>query len=442
LLLPLKVLLVLPEVVDPELGDTRVVDFINQFRAIDWGGKVEIDLLEKPTLRSLGKAVLKPYHVIHFTAHAGWMEHSRQYGIVMENEDGGKDPVSAEDLAIRLVTLMACSSSRTEKNGSRTPFSGLATHLLQTGVPAVIGTQFSITVNAALTFSEACYEHLALGHNLMLATNEGRRAIHQEMRSLEWLVPVLYSRLEDDRLFDPSPRLFINNFSSQLDLVKLLRENKYTEVLDVYPYFKGERSADWPTLYKRFWALQNSMDSHQPVLIEGKARLSIFLALGYVLSQPSRFQLYYRQLNAKTECEELWSTRVEGEPERRLTEWEAGTPGAPDLVVTLSVTAPVEPQATALIRKEISFGNWLHLASFDVGRKAMENGRDSAKLARDIAQDIRDLGQQYEKVHLFLAAPSAFALVLGHYLNACGKIQVYEHQNQGYAPSFLLGGEW
>ncbi len=448
LTLPLKILVVLANPKQEGLADIQPEDFRQSLESIDWKDKVQLDFLETPTLRALGKKALEPYHIIHFAAHGGYMQDT--WGLALERADGTIDKVSAEDLAatlgpalghLRLVTLISCNSARLSKGDDSDTSNSVAAALVRMGVPAVIGTQFAISVSAAQTFTEALYGRMGAGDNLLSAVDEGRRAVHQTQPGFEWIVPVLYSRLENDRLFNPPPRIYLNTFADDLDPKKLLEENANTHIMNLSPYFTDARNANWPRIIKLLWKLQNRLPPKASLVVEGKSRLSVFTALGYVLSQPSGFRLWVKQPNASTEGTELWTTEARDvttiQPD--ITPPEADSK---DLIITLSVSASVDEQVTAFSRQnDLADAARLKISPPQgPGRTALPDGRVALALARGTAFAIRKYAQTYERVHLFIAAPSGFALFLGHHLNACGVIQLYEHLNPGYVPSVILGG--
>jgi hypothetical protein len=130
--------------------------------------------------------------------------------LILEDEHGRPDLVTASALAdqlrdctgLRLLFLNACKTAQVFASG---PFSGVATALLQVGIPAVIAMQFPITDAAALAFSEGVYRRLALGDSIDEAVAEGRLAIRRRLPdSLEWGTPVLFLRAPDGRLFLPA----------------------------------------------------------------------------------------------------------------------------------------------------------------------------------------------------------------------------------------------
>ena len=100
---------------------------------------------------------------------------------------------------IRLVVLNSCEGSRGAVDD---PFSGVASSLIERGIPAVIGMQFEITDRAAILFGSEFYTALANGMPVDIAVAEARRGIYADDNDIEWGTPVLFMRVEDGQLFD------------------------------------------------------------------------------------------------------------------------------------------------------------------------------------------------------------------------------------------------
>jgi hypothetical protein len=91
-----------------------------------------------------------------------------------------------------LINLTTCQSGRYDA------FIPLAPRLItEAGVQAVLAMNGPIRVDTARLFSEHFYQRL-LHHGLVdLATNQARALIHDQA---DWGIPVLFSRLPDNRL--------------------------------------------------------------------------------------------------------------------------------------------------------------------------------------------------------------------------------------------------
>ena len=104
-----------------------------------------------------------------------------------------------------LAMLSACYSGT---RNATYPWSGVASALTASGIPAVLAMQFKVRHVEAEAFSRAFYAALALGLTLDEAVWSGRVAMLETTSAdtdapvnVEWGVPVLYSRLPDGALF-------------------------------------------------------------------------------------------------------------------------------------------------------------------------------------------------------------------------------------------------
>ena len=97
-----------------------------------------------------------------------------------------------KDKGIKLVVLNSCQTSQSDSRSFEA--SGVATTLIQAGIPAVIGMQLSIDDAAAIKFSTRFYDALAEGDRLEEALVKGRRAMLSMDTSQYWGVPTLYMR--------------------------------------------------------------------------------------------------------------------------------------------------------------------------------------------------------------------------------------------------------
>ena len=176
-----------------------------------WGPlpDVKVDSCAPVVSELLNKLRESDYHVIHYMGHGQFDQANGRGALVMAKEDGSPDLVSGEDLGLylkderllRLVFLNACKSAATSARIGIDPFAGIATSLIQAGLPAVVAMQFPISDTAAITFSETFYQVIAKGDPVDVAMAEGRKKLwHLE----EWATPVLFLRSKDGVLFEPA----------------------------------------------------------------------------------------------------------------------------------------------------------------------------------------------------------------------------------------------
>jgi hypothetical protein len=170
-------------------------------------GLVELDWLAPATPRRLRQALRDgSYHVLHFVGHSDFTS-SGDGVLYLEGSDGGHAAVYGTELAnlladqtrLRLVVLNSCEGARTTLTD---PFAGVATTLVQLGVPAIVAMQFEISDEAAILFAEELYTDL-IGRQdpIDAAVAEARKALYIEIEDTEWATPVLFMADPDVELF-------------------------------------------------------------------------------------------------------------------------------------------------------------------------------------------------------------------------------------------------
>ena len=173
-------------------------------------GIVQVNWLPSATLAELDSAISAPEeeHVLHYIGHGAYDARTQDGVLVLEDPHGQPHEVSGAEVSaliqdersMRLVVLNACEGAR----GSHVdPFSGVASSIVECGIPAVIGMQFEITDEAAIAFSERLYRALAHGYPVDAALAQARKAIFAGGNDIEFGTPVLFLRSGDARLFDP-----------------------------------------------------------------------------------------------------------------------------------------------------------------------------------------------------------------------------------------------
>jgi hypothetical protein len=170
-------------------------------------GLAELQVLRQPTLDGLRRTLLaqRP-HILHVMGHGDFAAETGEGRLFLADGNGGAASIDGTLLAdhlrdcpsLLLVFLNACQTAR---SAAPNPFAGVATALLQAGVPAVIAMQFPIRDDAAVAFSGAVYRQLGQGEPVEAAVAEGRLAIRRLLpTSMEWGTPVLFLRASDGRI--------------------------------------------------------------------------------------------------------------------------------------------------------------------------------------------------------------------------------------------------
>lgn len=171
-------------------------------------GVIEVERLERPTLAELQTRLRKnSYHILHFSGHGEFDETAQTASLVLQDEKGNPQLVSATQLgallrdhpSLRLVVLNACEGARAS---TRDAFAGIAQALIAQGIPAVIAMQFAVSDAASRLLASAVYGAIADGLPVEGALSEARKAIFLNLSPYEWATPVLYSRATDGNIFD------------------------------------------------------------------------------------------------------------------------------------------------------------------------------------------------------------------------------------------------
>jgi hypothetical protein len=198
------------------------------------GNRVAVEWLDRQesesTLVALQRTLRRgDYHVVHFIGHGHFDPRDEQGALILEDADGHGIAVSGERLGnylrdeirvartLRLAVLNACQAGTPS---SRDLVGGVATALVQMGIPAVIAMQAEISDEGAIAFAQGFYAALADDLPVDLALAEGRKSIYA-LSDLEWGKPVLYTHATDGRIFDIGPGTTLEAADRQLQIASL-----------------------------------------------------------------------------------------------------------------------------------------------------------------------------------------------------------------------------
>lgn len=208
---PLRVLVMIANPHDATLGELDVeAEWQKVQQAIsrpEARGLMEVTRLEAATLSALQRQLRQTtYHIFHFIGHGGFDPQTQEGVLLLEDEQGRSRLVSGHHLGtllrdhgtLRLAVLNACEGARTALDD---PFAGVAQHLVQQGIPAVLAMQFEITDRAAIALADEFYAALTDGYPVDAALAEARKAVFALGNDVEWGTPVLYMRAIDGQLF-------------------------------------------------------------------------------------------------------------------------------------------------------------------------------------------------------------------------------------------------
>jgi hypothetical protein len=180
---------------------------------------------KETTLEQIRQTVRdQQYHILHYFGHGS----SSRQGLLRlaSGHPGTADPywVKGRDLidaleptlpSLRLVILNACELAQAtqEAISGNLPYTNLPTAFLQAGSAMVIAMQYPIRKETASKFTKAFYEYLSprlfgQAFEIEEAVVNARRAIAISASNIEWVTPVVFTRMEDEVIFDmPQERL-------------------------------------------------------------------------------------------------------------------------------------------------------------------------------------------------------------------------------------------
>ena len=178
-------------------------------RPLEQRGLVTLERLPDARLGTLQEQLRRgEYHVFHFSGHGAFDEQSEDGVLVMADDAGNGQPVSARALgdllrdhrSLRLAVLNSCQGARSAHDD---PFAGAAQGLVRAGIPAVVAMQFEIADRSAALFGRELYGALADGYPLDAALGEARKALanDESATALAWATPVLFMRSPDGTIW-------------------------------------------------------------------------------------------------------------------------------------------------------------------------------------------------------------------------------------------------
>jgi tetratricopeptide (TPR) repeat protein len=238
---PLRILVVIGspdqgqgELLDYEAELRRILDAVEPARRYE---RAYVHILNRGTVAEVRAALqAQRFHVLHVSCHA------RPGALILEDEDGRPDEVTAErfaddmlvaDRGVPLVVLAGCSTAMAGRSGGEqlpaapsetsvgqgeAALPGLARQLLGYGVPAVLAMNAPVTDTYATLLGARLYQELASQEwpDPLAAVSEARRRVDDELRGApagsrearlaelaEWATPVLSLRGPSLPLFDP-----------------------------------------------------------------------------------------------------------------------------------------------------------------------------------------------------------------------------------------------
>ncbi|MCS6938874.1 MAG: CHAT domain-containing protein [Roseiflexaceae bacterium] len=204
--LPLRVLLTAAQTPPPTAVERELAAV--QTALERFGNQVSTTVEPHLTVDTLQNRLREGCHIWHFVGHGGFAADGATACLLFEDDLGDPEPISALQLSImldrsnlRLVVLDACATGQL----SLDPMRSIAPALVRAQIPAVIAMQSPVSEEATRAFAGAFYRALADAFPIDFCVTEGRRAVMNivGLGRADWGIPVIYTRTEDGRLFEP-----------------------------------------------------------------------------------------------------------------------------------------------------------------------------------------------------------------------------------------------
>lgn len=207
---PLNILIVIAAPQDSTQlnSDNEATQMITALSKLEALNLARVSIVREANLLAIQKRLREDeFHIFHFIGHGHYSLDDGEGYLVFENLDRTSHLINGRKLGVllhdeqslRLVVLNACATGQITESDS---FSGVASAIVQAGIPAVLAMQSQISDKAALQFSQVFYEALADGYPIDAAVAEGRRAIDFALEfTIEWAIPQLFMRGTDGVLF-------------------------------------------------------------------------------------------------------------------------------------------------------------------------------------------------------------------------------------------------
>jgi len=206
-----------PSDLSDALPPIRVEDELERARSGMEG--IELEMLYGPgkaTFDSLLDGLQRgEVDLLYLVAHGGIVakgpgEGGPQSFILLEKPNGTIQPVLAADLVVRLAemqhlpflaVLVSCHSAGEGSMPDSNPLLALGPRLVACGIPAVLAMHGSVSFATIAQFMPVFFRELQRDGQIDRAVSVARSRVRQ---AGDWWMPVLFSRLDDNRLFEVS----------------------------------------------------------------------------------------------------------------------------------------------------------------------------------------------------------------------------------------------
>lgn len=166
------------------------------------------------------------------------------------------------------------------------------------------------------------------------------------------------------------------------------------------------------------------------IALSGNAHLSAALAVGYTFSLPTGFSFMIAQSGENGESVP-WSSRGSSTSADMDAQELPGNVESDDALVLVNISRDLSADVNSWLNGPThrSFRCRLYLQPHGTApsRSFVRDDSHARGIAKFVAECIIELRSRVGRIHLLIAAPWSVAVFIGQYLNACGPIQVHEH---------------
>ncbi len=185
---------------------------------------IEIDFTEDATLDTIKNYLnSRQYHILHYSGHSAFDEKNKQAVLALEDNFLNYIAVTAKEFTDLiqnakykppLIVLSSCQSAQAKVKGEdqsenyAQALNGLTNHLIEAGIPAVIGMGMSVLDEYAAVFTTDFYKQLYKKHDLHTAFKkalETTKTAEYEATGelpLQWIIPKLYVSQKINEIVD------------------------------------------------------------------------------------------------------------------------------------------------------------------------------------------------------------------------------------------------
>jgi hypothetical protein len=358
------------------------------------------------------------------------------------------------DPADPLLTLRDrndCVADRLRRGSTRAVLSARRTVAAHLGLSEDRLCAFLDGVRVRTDASEATWTELVAHLSLALGLDDSDRAIRLGVSEVRgWVKTSRAAKTPADiaaavdrlglRVAEPWDSLVVQALETETET------GDAAVVLDWVEYFIGDEGrarrglkdpAGWNTILRPELAAAERTLSSSRVLVRGQARLPVWFAVGTHLGRTRGYRV------GKLQNGDLWSsdTQPAALPLLDRSTLRAPVAGGP---VALSVAVSADPcgDAARYLALNVPLAGHLRLAlRTGVGSHAIIGADHAWATALALRDEARQIASQLRPsvIHLFLAAPSGLALLLGHVWDRVPDTQTYEDlAANGYQPAFFI----